>query len=68
MNSQILSNSIADYLKRGGKINSIKEKRRIRKLYPKKPFMIEKKELVVVKRILFMGKLFLRRYKIKCST
>ena len=62
MNSQMLSNSINDFLKRGGQINVLRERRRYFKTTPKKyPEPSQIKENSIVKRIWFMGKVYLRR-------
>lgn len=61
MDSQTLNNSIIEYLKKGGRITLLKERRYRKRIVPKTPLRIPEHKPCVVKKVWFMGKAYLRR-------
>jgi hypothetical protein len=62
MDSQKLNSSIIEYLKKGGRITLLKERHHRQIIVPKTPLKIPEHKPRIVKKIWFMGKMFLRRY------
>lgn len=60
MNRQMLNRCIDNYLENGGTIKVLKDRKHYPKLVPKKPITTQD-ICIAVKRIWFMGKLYLRR-------
>ena len=61
MDSQTLNNSIIEYLKKGGRITLLKERRYRKRIVPKTPLRIPEHKPCIVKKVWFMGKAYLRR-------